>query len=87
MSQKRSVLARDTENGSGLRHGLVSAVATQLIARGLIHYGLPVPPELIADGAELLIEGATAAAGAVGYGLGFLWRRYIVRSAAPSQSK
>lgn len=87
MSQKRNVLARDTEHGSGTRHGLVTLVAFQLISRGLVHYGIPVAPDDVLMGTEMLIDGASAVAGAIGYGVGYFWRRYIVRSGADSQSK
>lgn len=87
MSQKRNPVARDTENGSGIRHGVVSILVAQLIGRGLVHYGIPLPADAVLESAELAIDLASGAAGIVGYGVGYLWRRYIVRSAAPSQSK
>lgn len=81
MSRKRNPVARDTENGSGLRHGAVSLLVAQLIGRGLVHYGIPLPAGAVLESAELAIDLASGAAAVAGYGLGYLWRRYIVRSA------
>lgn len=87
MSQDRQLLARDTEHGSASRHGVVAVFVAQIIGRGLVHYGVPLPADAVLESAELAIDLASGIAGVVGYGVGFIWRRYIVRSGAAAQSK